>query len=116
MISPGQIPIRDMATKPVLEADTLPKVGVTVVFLIIVKPVSLTIFSKSGRIPLSPFLCCRSSAVLTKLILSSVSCIIYSVTASCCFGLVVRVVGKISLSPGGVLCNDRCAPLRVVGV
>jgi hypothetical protein len=105
-----------MATKPVLEADTLPKVGVTVVSLIIVKPVSLTIFSESGRIPLSPSLCCQSSAVLTKLILSSVSCIVYSGTASGLFGLVVRVVGNTSLSPGGGLCTDLCAELRIVGV
>jgi hypothetical protein len=105
-----------MATKPVMEAEALPKVGVTVVSLIVGEPGLLTISSESGRIQVSPSLCIHSSAVLTKVNLSSVSCIVYSENAGGFFCSVVRVVGKLCLSPGGGSRDALCAPLGVVGV
>jgi hypothetical protein len=105
-----------MATKPVMEADPLPKAGVTVVSLIIGKPGSLTIFSENGRITFSPSLCCQSFAGLTKLMLGLVSCIVYSESPGGFFCSVVRVVGKLCLSPGGCSCNALCAKLKVIGV
>jgi hypothetical protein len=105
-----------MATKPVMEAEALPKVGVTVVSLIVGEPGLLTISSESGRIQVSPSLCIHSSAVLTKVNLSSVSCIVYSENAGGFFCSVVRVVGKLCLSPGGGSRDALCAPLGVIGI